>query len=159
LLPQPDLPNLTLVSASHIQKVQVWVYARHREGGLWVLLLKTNPERGIFWQPVTGGVEGTEALPIAALREAKEETGLKFRIAPEPLDFEFNYTKDGVSFHETVFAIRSITDKGKPPQIHFDPKEHMDFRWVSPQEAFQLLKFDSNKEGLQALLKKFAPRP
>ncbi len=38
------------------------------------LMLKRIPEKGGFWQPVTGGMETGETMKDALLRELKEET-------------------------------------------------------------------------------------
>jgi dATP pyrophosphohydrolase len=39
-----------------------------------VLMLKVKPDRGSFWQPVTGGIDEGESFVEGALREAEEET-------------------------------------------------------------------------------------
>ena len=52
-----------------MRKVQVWLYGRHKpEEDLQILLFKTCPERGEFWQPVTGGVEEATAM-VMDIRE------------------------------------------------------------------------------------------
>jgi lipoyl(octanoyl) transferase len=40
------------------------------------LILKRTPQRGGFWQAITGGVHENEVLLDAVQRELKEETGL-----------------------------------------------------------------------------------
>ena len=48
------------------RKVQVWIYRKASgtpsQGPVEVLILKLTPERGGFWQPVTGGVEEGEDI-------------------------------------------------------------------------------------------------
>ena len=46
------------------------VYDGHR-----VLLLHRRPERGNFWQPITGSIEDGEVPFATARRELNEETG------------------------------------------------------------------------------------
>ncbi len=135
-------------------KVQVWLY--------WVpqsmfLLLKTQPERGGFWQPVTGGVDAGEGLEEAALREVQEETGLSplsgagslFRIG-EPFEFESQWGPAT----ETPFALEVTQPLDRPPVVRLDAREHDQFAWVSAQEALSRVKFASNSKVLRALLDK-----
>lgn len=138
-------------SEKHL-KVQVWIYARtdtkKNNDELLVLLLLTRPGRGSFWQPVTGSVELGETLSEAALREAKEETGLTFKNSPCQLEYDFTFASRGKSFHEYCFAIE--TPHIRPPVL--DSNEHTDFQWMKPNEARNLLKHSSNQEALYALL-------
>lgn len=143
------------------EKVQVWVIAEEKIDQRLVLLLKTIPSRGGFWQPVTGGVEPGETPFQAALREATEETGFSFRgVVPTGYDFsfesQFNLQASGAkSCHETVYAALSIQG-ALPPRL--DPKEHDDFKWCGLKEARSLLKFQENRKGLESLDKiEFAP--
>ena len=47
-----------------------------------MLVLQRTPERGGFWQLVTGRVEPGESVEAAARRELLEETGLDLPVAP-----------------------------------------------------------------------------
>ena len=60
------------------QPVQVVVYLARAgsRGDLEYLMLRRTPERGGYWQGVTGGVEDGETPCETARREIKEETGL-----------------------------------------------------------------------------------
>ena len=127
------------------KKVQVWIYCKEE-----VLLLKTNEQRGGFWQPVTGSVEENENLEASALREAQEETGLHFSEAPQDLHYEFKYEKDGQSFHEACFAL-SLSPKEKEAQYPQLSPEHQDHQWLHYKKAASLLRFDSNRQGLLKL--------
>lgn len=109
------------------------------------LLLKTNKERGEFWQPVTGTVEEHEGFYEAACREPLEETGFQFSGPPADVGFEFDFSSRFGPARERVFAL-IVTDSPLP---RLDPNEHQDFKWVSPEEALSLLKFPSNVEGLK----------
>ena len=125
-------------------KVQVWI---HRDKQ--VLLLKTTPKRGGFWQPVTGKVEPGESVEEGALREAVEETGLDFKgQQPRALGFEFSFEGKWGAAHEHAFALVAPSK-----EIRLDPKEHVEFQWLTPKKAQSLLKFDSNREPLALLVK------
>lgn len=131
-------------------KVQVWIYREKAPGALEVLLLLLRPERGGFWQPVTGGVEKGEGLSEAALREAQEETGLEYGHAPVSLDYQFRFysPKFERECEEHAFALEAPAS-GK---VKTDPHEHVDFRWVAASEALAELKHPSNAEALKRFL-------
>lgn len=134
-------------------KVQVWIYTKINSNeikdDILVLLLLTRPDRGNFWQPVTGSVEPGETLTEAALRETYEETGLPFKNSPLQLKYDFAFISRGKNIHEYCFAIE--TPQLRPPVI--DPREHIDFQWMNPSQAKNLLKHVSNQEALSALIK------
>lgn len=135
-------------------KVQVWIHARGpARGQLQVLLLKTRPDRGSFWQPVTGSVEPGESIEAAALREAREETGLELAQAPRPLGYEFSFVdRWGREATETAFAIEIPLVNAAPPEVKLDPHEHMEAAWLDADEARGRLAFPSNEEALRLLV-------
>jgi lipoyl(octanoyl) transferase len=109
-----------------------------------VLLLRRRPERGGFWQPVTGRVEPGETPEAAARRELLEETGadvpvesLGYRHA-FALDPELNRVRPGALaiVEETAFAARL------PPG--FEPRlsdEHSEHAFVAAADAAGRLRF------------------
>ena len=133
-------------------KVQVWIYFHDpiRKTDQFLTLLTTK-ERGGFWQPVTGGVESGESLSLAALREAKEETGLCFESKPEPLakGFEFQ-SRWGNWVKESGFMLRAQLPVGtQEPRVILDPKEHVQYAWRGFEEALGVIKHASNQELLK----------
>ncbi|HAR43870.1 MAG TPA: hypothetical protein DCS07_14750 [Bdellovibrionales bacterium] len=132
------------------QKVQVWIYRRGDGQRPWeYLVLLMKPERGGFWQPVTGSVEDGEAVPTAALREAKEETGFEFEHPVESLKSSFTFESRGHRFREHGFGLEA-PQEGK---VRLDPHEHIAYRWVSAEEALKLMRFSENAAMLSLLLK------
>ncbi len=114
-----------------------------------VLLLKVIPRRGSFWQPVTGKVEEGETYREGALREAAEETGFLFERFPQPLglDWTFKNQREQTVREEAFFL--PIIGGSSPPTPTLDPKEHNDFRWLSPKEAVELALYDGNKQAIE----------
>jgi 8-oxo-dGTP pyrophosphatase MutT (NUDIX family) len=139
------------------RKVQVWIYGLGSQKEMTILLLKTNAQRDEFWQPVTGEVEDGEADGEAALREAKEETGIHFTQKLLPLSsFEFE-SRWGARAHEQGFGLEApLESVGKP--IMIDPGEHSEFAWVSAEEARKRTKFESNRKILDELLLKIGEK-
>jgi 8-oxo-dGTP pyrophosphatase MutT (NUDIX family) len=131
------------------RKVQV-VFTAESPQGWWFLFLKTNAERGHFWQNITGSVDPGESFEAAAKRETIEETGLVWTRDCKLicLESEFHFTDSKKrQVHEKVFLI-TAPQKFTPK---LDPHEHEDFFWwiektspeskaVSPPE----LKWPSN---------------
>jgi dATP pyrophosphohydrolase len=69
------LPTVIPISCT---QVEVHVF-RRRGKRLETLLIRRSPERSLagVWQPVTGGIERGESAMQAAVREVREETGLR----------------------------------------------------------------------------------
>lgn len=119
--------------------VECLVFRAPAPGRVEHLLIRRADDR-IFpgiWQPVTGGVDPGERVPLAALREVEEETGLG---AP---DIEAFYDLDQVgSFFDedrdeivnsVIFAVR-VRPEAKPRVSG----EHVDLRWCDRAEAERL---------------------
>ena len=146
-----DDPKQEVATDFGQKKVQVWVHALDSEGVRKVLLLKTTEERGSFWQPVTGGVEGEESLEDAAARESEEETGFQLKMKPQPMDYDFVFEGKHGSAHEFCFEVE-MSECQVP---FFDPKEHVEAKWVTLAKAKTLIRFESNKEALGHLVESF----
>jgi 8-oxo-dGTP pyrophosphatase MutT (NUDIX family) len=121
--------------------------AKPESGDKRVLMLKVQPSRGAFWQPVTGGVEKSESFAEGALREAEEETGFQFEHFPQYLGMEYEFTGTRGEVLERAFFLPMYSDE--PPAPTLDPREHSEFQWMSPEEAQAIAKFPSNKEAIR----------
>jgi 8-oxo-dGTP pyrophosphatase MutT (NUDIX family) len=129
--------------------IECWVFrvvppsdagdARTDADRLEILLIRRAPDR-IFpglWQCVTGGIEPGERVPLAALREVREETGLGDD------DIEVFYDLDQVApFYDegadavvtsAIFAVRV-----RPGTAVRVSKEHDGARWVPAADAPRL---------------------
>lgn len=113
------------------------------------LILKTNKDRGSFWQPITGKAEeGEEDLKAVALREVSEETGIRRyeRILSLDYSFEFIKTEREISYTEHVFAVE-VTAGVSIILSH----EHETYLWCPFSEAQEKVSFDSNKKSFEKL--------
>ena len=93
-----------------------------------VLLLKTNRQRGGFWQNVTGSVEDHESFLEGAKRELWEETGIQMHSLQElNLSFEF-MDRWGREVEEKVYL--GLLDKA-PAKIKLQAEEHDEYKWLT----------------------------
>jgi lipoyl(octanoyl) transferase len=120
-----------------------------------VLLLHRRPERGNFWQPITGSIEEGE-LPLAtARREIAEETG--HRREPQPMDLTQSFLIESaylavrhpapIIASEVGFAAQ--LDSALPVRI--DPDEHDDWGWFPFREAYEKIRWSDDREALEQL--------
>lgn len=113
-----------------------------------VLLLRRVPERGGFWQPVTGRVEAGEAPHEAAQRELLEETGVEARVAA--LDYVHAFALGAAPSlmlgEESAFRVEAPA--GFQPRLA--PEEHDAWEWVSVDVAVERVPFP----GLKAAVRK-----
>lgn len=130
------------------KQIEVFFYKKLPSREYLFLLMRRVPDRGGFWQPLTGGVEQGETLEVAIKREALEETGVTrlLRVTESVYDYEF--TDEGRHHVEYIFG----TEVPANTEIRLS-HEHDDYQWVNKDEALRLLKWPGNKEGLQRLCK------
>ena len=114
-----------------------------------VLVLRLIPRRGGFWQPVTGKVEEGETYAEGALREAEEESGLKFERFPQYLGLESTFPgRDGYTVKERAFFLPLFGGK-EPPAPTLDGKEHDAYEWLAPAEAAARVKWPGNRAAIE----------
>lgn len=127
-------------------QVEGIIFKKDSNENIIFLLMRRIPDRGGFWQPLTGGVRVGEELKDALLREIMEETGIKNVVRIINTDYTFNFgTPDKIST-EYVFGVEVPEDT----QITLSD-EHDKYVWVSQNEALSLLKWPNNIEGLHRL--------
>jgi lipoyl(octanoyl) transferase len=119
----------------HLRTVSVTL---RREDGR-VLLLRRRPERGAFWQILTGRIEPDESPLQTAAREIHEETGFSPRLDEVvALDYVHSFAL-GERVPPLVVEERAYTAR-----VSGEPRlsdEHDDHRWCTLAEALQLLPF------------------
>jgi 8-oxo-dGTP pyrophosphatase MutT (NUDIX family) len=139
---------------SYRRPTQVLVHAVRRTPSGWrYLMLRRVPQRGGFWQGVSGGADWGEELPDAARRELWEETGLR-PVVLRPVDYHYTfamqerwrkwYRPGTPEIEEYVFL--AVVEGEK---VILSPQEHDDCRWCSYEEALGLLSWAHNAEALQ----------
>lgn len=120
-----------------------------------VLLLHRKPERGNFWQPITGAIEDGESPIETARRELVEETGTSGE--PRPMDLSQSF------MIESVFLSSRLGDPVIASEIAFempfessatvriDGDEHDGYGWFTFAEAYEKLRWTDDREALEQL--------
>jgi len=129
-----------------------------------VLLLQRADSTGA-WQSVTGSMHWDETQPVdTARRELFEETGLSAdagelqdwqqtnRYPIHPL-WKPRYDPQQTHNLEHVFTFALQ----QPVDITVNPAEHSTYRWLSFSEALALVRFETNKVVITALMNGDAP--
>lgn len=122
------------------------------------LLLKRIPEKGEFWQPVSGGFESEDLFEDGFFRELQEETGIKrdevLSVAKDIHFFQFEGSCGGLVeikyMSEYVWGFEVSADQKVTIEENIYP-EHSEYKWCSFEEALELLKWDNNKDGFRKL--------
>jgi lipoyl(octanoyl) transferase len=134
-----------------IRLVKVLVHDGER-----VLLLHRKPERGNFWQPVTGTIDAAESPLETATREIAEETGQ--RGEPRPLDLmqsfmiESQYlTSKGYVAPIIASEICFETHLDSRLPIQVDPLEHDAWGWFTLAEAYERIQWTDDREAFERL--------
>ncbi|MDO8436042.1 MAG: NUDIX pyrophosphatase [bacterium] len=128
-------------------QVEAFLFRKSPSRGVLFLVLKRSPEKGGFWQPITGNVKEGETFEEAARREIQEETGITQTLSLIDTGYSFDFFDDNRWQYERVFG----AEVGEDTSIVLS-REHIEFRWVTKEEALnQYLKWPGNKEGLKKL--------
>ncbi|MFZ2491919.1 MAG: lipoyl(octanoyl) transferase LipB [Thermoanaerobaculia bacterium] len=136
--------------AENLQLVKVLVH-----DGSNVLLLHRRPQRGNFWQPITGAIEPGETALDAARRELGEETGQTAE--PLPLEMQQSFMIES-SFLEAQYdapviaselAYHARLDSTAPVRI--DAEEHDNWGWVPFSRAYEMIRWTDDREALERL--------
>ncbi len=111
-----------------------------------VLLVRRIPERGGFWQTITGRVEPGESPEQAAARELEEETGM--RLPVRALNYRHAFALGEILppmlVEETAFAARC--PEGQDVRLS---AEHDAHQWLEPSAALEQLEYRGLREGVK----------
>lgn len=125
------------------------VVYRQGETGVEVLMIKH--QNGGHWAFPKGHVEKKETESETALREIKEETGLKVELDTGFREMVTYSPKPNVMKDVIYFAAKAKKDSARP-----QPEEVLELRWEPPQEALALVTYATDREVLQAFLRYLA---
>ena len=136
--------------AETIRLIKVLVHDEKR-----VLLLHRRPERGNFWQPITGSIEKDELPFDAAQRELHEETGNG--AVPESMNLrqsfmiesQFLAARHPLPIIASEVAYTARLDSRVP--ICMDAEEHDQYGWFTFAEAYERIKWSDDREALEQL--------
>ena len=130
------------------ESVLVVVYT---QAGEVLMLRRKYPDD--FWQSVTGSLEWDEMPLEAANRELNEETGLANQDIQD-CHFSQNFEiysiwreryAPGVTHNlEHVFCVQLP----ETIEIQLDPKEHIEYKWLSRKKAIDLAFSHTNQEAI-----------
>jgi 8-oxo-dGTP pyrophosphatase MutT (NUDIX family) len=126
------------------------VYAfRRRLGRVEHLVLRRAAGRTLpgVWQPVTGGLRRGESALRGALRELREETGLRARRLwrLETAIALFDPGRDAV---QVVIRFAAEIGAGEPVRLS---REHTAHRFLPARAAAQRFLWDTQRDGLAAV--------
>lgn len=126
---------------------QVNVVPFIREGqNIKYLTLQRNERKGGFWQTITGGIHIVGSLHDNVLREIKEELNLLNTETKKlfETDYSFHYIGgEGYELNEYVFGYELENER----IVLSD--EHVDFAFLSIEEATERVKWEGNKEAIR----------
>jgi phosphohistidine phosphatase len=113
---------------------------RRRRNTVEICLIRSKRQRK--WKIPKGFVDPGETPPQAALKEAREEAGLRGRIVGEPIG-SYKYTKWGLTLTVAVYLMEVTAQEDEWEESRFRERS-----WNSMKEAVDLLK----KHPVQKLL-------
>jgi len=126
------------------------------QDGSRVLLLHRRPERGNFWQPVTGTIDADESPIETARREVREETGQSAE--PAPLDLTQSFMIESQYLASKGFLSPIIASEicfqtrlESSVPVRIDPAEHDAWGWFPFAEAYERIQWTDDREALERL--------
>lgn len=119
------------------------VYREKDSGKVKVLLIRHK--NGGHWAFPKGHVEKEETEEETALREIREETGLKVK-----LDTGFRHTVTYSPKPEVMKDVVYFAARSGEKQVKAQEEEVTDIQWFKPQEALEIVTYDNDRRILEA---------
>lgn len=104
-----------------------------------------------IWECLTGRVEQGESLEEAVKREVEEETTLEVLVI-EPINTFHFFRQNNSQEHQGV----SFWCKYVSGEVVVDPREHSEYKWVTPDEALELITLESIKKSVEKIKKRLS---
>ena len=118
-----------------------------------VLLLHRRPQRGDFWQPITGSIEDGESPDDTARREIVEETGqsgdpVSLGITQSfMIDSQYLASRLPAPIIASEVGFTTAFDSRLP--IRLDAEEHDEYGWFTFAEAYEKIQWTDDREALE----------
>lgn len=143
------------------KQIHIYLYRKNIDC-IYEFAIFQRSENELWWQGISGGVEGSETIEEGARREAFEEAGVDSEL---PL-----YRLDNISYLPTYLFDAQVQEQwGKDivviPMYFFAmpfegeikiSHEHTEVRWLNYEEAKELVYFDDQKTALWELKERLA---
>ncbi len=126
----------------------------YRTRDSWVEVLLIRHKNGGHWAFPKGHVEKQETEEETALREIKEETGLKVKLDTSFRRMVTFSPKPGVLKDVVYFAGKLSGGDQKAQEAEVTGME-----WAAPQEALNRITFENDKDTLRAFMRWWESRP
>ena len=111
-------------------------------------VLVIHQKGGDFWGFPKGHIDEGETELETALREVKEEVGLDVNIIDIKYRYVLNYIIKEKEVDKTTILYLASTKEDKNDTI-IQEAEVADSKWLSVDEAYELLTYDDSKEALK----------
>ncbi len=130
-----------------VKQVDSYIY-QITDDSIIYLMLKRSPGKYYehLWQGVAGKIEKGETAVQTIVRELEEETGKKPKrlFAADHIASFYDARKDRI----LMVPIFGIEVEDSEVQLS---EEHIEYKWVSFEEALTLLTWKGQKEGLRTV--------
>jgi dATP pyrophosphohydrolase len=138
-------------------QVLVYPYRKSEDGRIEYALMRRSDQG--YWQGIAGGGEDEESPLDTAKRETYEESGIPptadfmrlDTVEPIPL---ISFT-DSHNWGNNLYVIPQYCFGVTSQKIKIMiSREHTEYKWLSYEEAYKLLRYDGNKTALWELDKR-----
>lgn len=120
------------------------------KGNLWLICQHSQHKGWVFPKGFVGDKDKDESNETAALREVKEEGGIKTRIInPKPIISKYDYQFEENLYKKTVYYFLMEYVSGDPKNHDWEMSEA---KFVTVDEVKKTLTYPSDKEAFAKIL-------